>query len=473
MARPKSQEPPAPVGQGRGSLRRDLVYERIRDRVLAGALPFDAKLPSTRAYACELGVARGTVEEAYARLAAEGFVVALGAAGTRVRWQGKVGGEAGSDAVSVPLDSDVFAYGRGLPLGLGVPALAEFPFDTWSRALARAARATTRRELVAADGAGEGALRVALSRHVALSRGVRCEPAQVAITSGYQAALVLAALATVGPGGTAYVEDPGYPKARDALAALGLRVECAAVDAEGFSVADLGDGPSALVAITPSHQMPTGVRLSEPRRAALLDWARRSPGRWLLEDDYDGDFHFRESPLPALFAADRHGRTLYAGTFSKALFPGVRVGFLVAPVALAPAVRRLCALVSPSPSAVVQRALAELISTGQLARHLTKMRKLYERRRAAVLGALRATLGPNMAVDEGSGGLHLVVRWTGGSDDRAVVARAAALGLGGRALSMYRVAPSPLQGVLVGFANVPERSAKTAISKLCAALENR
>jgi GntR family transcriptional regulator/MocR family aminotransferase len=459
-------------GHERRELLRDVVYERVRDRILDGSLPADAKLPSTRAYAAELGLARGTVEEAYARLAAEGYVVGLGPAGTRVRaLEVSAPSRPAARHARVPSDGDRFAAGRGLPLGLGVPGLSEFPFEAWARSLARAARRTSRKELASTDAAGEASLRVAIAAHVGLARGVRCEPSQIVVTSGYQSALVLAALATVGPRGTAHVEDPGYPKTREALAALGLRVIAAKVDGEGLRVDTLGGARPALVAVTASHQMPTGVCLSLARRLALLDWASSRDDRWLVEDDYDGEFHYSGSPLPALFAVDRHERTLHAGTFSKSLFPGLRVGFLVAPPGLAAPVRRLSALVAPSVPAVVQRALADFIASGKLARHVARMRKLYARRRAAVLDALREHLGGRAVVEEGSGGLHLLVHWRGGPDDRDVARRGAAQGLGVRALGEYRLARASRQGVLVGFANVPERSAAGAVARLAAAFD--
>lgn len=468
------------MGHARPPLRRDVVYARIRDGVLDGSLPSGTKLPSTRAYAVELGVARGTVEEAYARLAAEGYVVALGAAGTRVRslsWGTK--GRAPPDVEPpTPTTDDAWADGRGRPLGLGSPALSELPFDAWSRAIARAARSTRKRELLSTEVEGELALRAALARHVGLGRGVACTPSQIIVTSGYQAGLTLAALATVGSGGTAYVEDPGYPSTRAALEALGLRTVHVRVDHEGLSVDALGHATSALVTVTAAHQMPLGMSLSLERRLALVEWARRGAGRFIVEDDYDGDFHYAGAPLPALFAVDRYARTLYAGTFSKALFPAARMGFLVVPLALVDRVRSLCGLVAPSPAPVLQRALADFIDAGALARHLAKMRRLYARRRAAVLGALHAELGGEVEIVAGSGGLHIVVLWRGGPSDEAVARRAAtrapeAARLGVRALRTYRVGRSNTHGLLVGFANVPERTAPAAVARLACAFRER
>ncbi|WP_437679055.1 PLP-dependent aminotransferase family protein [Sorangium sp. So ce131] len=449
------------------------LYDRIREAVLSGALSPGARLPSARAMALEAGVSRGTVDVAYARLSVEGFLATRGAAGTFVTSPLPIAPRGAPAAAPEPPRVGPHARAALRPFQVGVPAVDVFPVATWSRLLGRHARRARAVDLARSDPCGDGALREAIAAHLAVSRGVVARAEQVMITGGYHGALGLLARALARPGDRAWIEDPGYQRARAALELAGLGLAPVPVDAEGLDVArGAALAPRARFAfVTPSHQMPLGMALSLPRRLALLAWARGA-GAWVVEDDYDGEFQRASAPLPALKSLDDGGRVIYAGTFSKSMFPALRLGFLVVPDGAHDALARAADLLHPAPPLAVQRAAADFLGEGHFARHVRRMRALYAERHGALSRALEELASPHLQVERGTGGLHVVTRLTGALD-REVVERAGLLGLAPAALSSYqiRAAKGRIEGLLLGFAALPAARARKAVSRLAQAIE--
>src|SRR5215467_13526623 len=312
------------------------ICEHVRAAIRAGQLRPGDRVPSARDLAAQFGTARGTVDAAYAILAGEGYLSSRGAAGTVVSTEldnRPVGGAASrqrSRSRAAPHRTHEL-----LPLQLGLPALDAFPRKIWSRLVARHARAFAPTDMAYPEPSGYLPLREAIAGYLATSRGVRCTAGQILITNGYQDALHLAASVLLRPGDKVWFEDPGYPPAAEALKAAGAALVPIRVDAEGVSVLEgLARARRArLAVVTPSHQSPLGVALCLSRRLALLSWASAA-GAWIVEDDYDSEFRYVGHPLPALKSLDRNERVLYAGSFSKVLYPGLRLGYLVVPESL-------------------------------------------------------------------------------------------------------------------------------------------
>ncbi|WP_437939587.1 PLP-dependent aminotransferase family protein [Sorangium sp. So ce341] len=449
------------------------LYDRLRQAILSGALASGARVPSARAMALEAGVSRGTVDAAYARLSVEGFLVARGAAGTFVTTPLPIAAAFAPAAPPEPPRKEPRARAELRPFQIGVPAVDAFPVATWSRLLGRHARRARAGDLAGSDPCGDRALREAIAAHLAVSRGVVARADQVMITGGYHGALGLLARALARPGDGAWFEEPGYHRARAALELAGLRLAAVPVDAEGLDVArGAALAPRARFAfVTPSHQMPLGMALSLPRRLALLAWARGADA-WIIEDDYDGEFQRASAPLPALKSLDDQGRVIYAGTFSKSMFPALRLGFLVVPDGARDALARVASLLHPAPLLAVQRAAADFLGEGHFARHVRRMRALYSERHGALARALEELSAPQLQVEEGTGGLHLIARLTGARDGE-VVERASQLGLAPGALSsFYRSDPDEgrLDGLLLGFAALPASRAQKAVHRLAQAI---
>ena len=452
------------------------IYGRVSAAVLDGRLPPGARLPSARSLAAQLSIARGTVETAYQLLAGEGYIVARGAAGTLVapaldRRLLTSGRAARGKRTAVPPVPAGMSVGPPLPLRMGLPALDAFPHKIWSRLFARQARALRPADLVYQSPAGQEALRVEVARYLAVARGVACVPQQVFITGGFQGALGLVVRAVLQPGDTAWVEDPGYDNARNALRLAGTRVVGIPVDREGMDVPRaVAKAPPARVAVvTPTHQAPLTVTLSLPRRMALLDWAAAHDA-WIVEDDYDSEYRYLGKPLPALKGIDRRDRVLFTGSFSKVLSPGLRVGYLVVPPALVERVAAVADLLQPPPAALVQATIAEFLAHGYFGRHIRRMRQLYGERRAALVQALRECLPGTLDIDLQPGGMHLVARLPHDTDDMKLVSGLIKRGLGPSPLSAWGVASPYAPGLLISFTNVDVRKARAVAQQLADAL---
>lgn len=447
------------------------IAKRLRDAVTTGTLKPGARLPAARVLASQLAIARGTVDAAYAVLAGEGALqTRRGSAGTVISPE--------FSARSVPplqpalsLEPPATAEPADRPFRMGVPALDAFPRKTWAALTVQAARSASPADMGYPDPSGLAELRQAIAAYLGVSRGIRCGPDRILITAGFQGALSLTRQALLKPGDAVWVEDPGYPPARQALEAAGMRLVPIRVDAQGLRVsAGRTAAPRARLAlVTPAHQSPLGVPLSLPRRLDLLAWAEDA-NAWVMEDDYDGEFHDVGRPLPSLKSLDRADRVIHCGSFSKTLHPGLRLGYIVPPAELLPAYNRTARLMTGGVPVLEQRVLARFLDKGHFGRHLRRMRALYGERRRTLAAALQTALGETYRVETGPGGLHILVRIPADIDDSHLARLAHGAGLAVTALSNLAVAHDAGRGLLLGFTNVAVDDAPAMAGRLVAAL---
>jgi GntR family transcriptional regulator/MocR family aminotransferase len=480
-----------PVHKDAGSPLHRQVCDGIRDAILAHRLKSGVRLPSTRQLAADLAVSRNTVMTAFEQLLAEGYVEARSGAGTYVAptlpdellrarhervqperaWPSpaRARSRRGDLLARTPMS---FAHEETRPRAfqVGVPAVEAFPFKTWGRIMSRRWRRLPRTLLYYGDPAGYRPLREAIADYVGAARAVRCRTEQVIIVAGSQPALELCATVLLDPGDAAWIEDPGYPGARGALLGGGASLVPVPVDDDGIDVtAGTAGCPGARLAyVTPSHQYPLGVVLSLPRRLALLEWAERT-GAWIVEDDYDSEFRYRGRPLSALQGLDRHGRVIYVGTFSKVLFPSLRLGYLVVPPDLVDAFVAANVHAAHQAPTFSQCVLTDFIVEGHLTRHIRRMRALYEERQAALLKAARGS-GGLLEVRPTEGGMHLMGWLPPGMDDRLASLAVAAAGITAPPLSFYCRAAKPRGGLLLGYTGIEPREIRGGMRRLTAAL---
>jgi GntR family transcriptional regulator/MocR family aminotransferase len=360
------------------------------------------------------------------------------------------------------------------PFMMGLPALDVFPRKLWARLSARHARILTTPAMAVPDPAGYEPLRDAIASYLAISRGILCSTEQVIITSGFQSALGLITRALFKPGDQIWLEDPCYFIVRRATKTIGAELVGVPVDAEGIDVtAGIARARSARFAyVTPSHQAPLGVSLSLARRTALLSWAA-SADAWIIEDDYDSEFRYGSRPLPALKSLDQAGRVIYVGSFSKVLFPGLRLGYVVVPEPHIDRLKQICQLLYCDRPVLNQAIVADFMTEGYFARHIKRMRKLYADRRAAVAAALVDVFGKRIDLQLQEGGMHLLARFPECKSDVDWVARTASHGLALVALSEWRVEEDCGQGLLLSFTNIPPQNAEEAALRLKRALDGR
>ncbi|MFT0179337.1 PLP-dependent aminotransferase family protein [Pseudomonas benzopyrenica] len=446
------------------------LYQGLRGRILTGELAAGVRLPASRELARLLGVSRNTVTAAYEQLLAEGFLDSRPGDGTYVVpvTQALTAPDATVRATPAPPAS--VPPGAPCAFRVGLPAVDLFPFATWARLQQRFWRQPEPALLGYREPGGELRLRRLLSAYLRQARGLACAPEQILITSGAQQAIELCARLLLAPGARAAMEDPGYRAAGLALQSGGARLQGVAVDGAGLVVEQLAGLPDCrLVYVTPSHQYPTGAVLSLPRRLALLDWARQADG-WIVEDDYDGEYRYQGAPLAPLAALDRHGRVLYVGTFSKIAFPGLRLGYLVAPPALVPALLELQRAGIRHLDSATQTVMADFIEQGHFQRHIRRMRRAARSRRDALLAGWPEVAGcatPGVPV----AGLHLCLPVVSLAREAELVAQAAAVGVELNALSRYwlpegSTPPDARAGLVLGFAAVPEARIVEALARL-------
>ncbi|GGM43650.1 PLP-dependent aminotransferase family protein [Dactylosporangium sucinum] len=460
---------------GRGD-RTDRIYRQLRDAILDGRLRAGERVPPSRELARRLSVARNTVAAAYDRLVGDGFLEGRAGAGTFVAFrparpaQRRAPGGALRPARrwAQLLDEPPPAEPARFDLRAGHPDPALFPLATWRRLLGRslAARADY------GDPAGAPELRAAIARHAGLSRSVRAAPDDVLVTHGAQQALDLVARVLVEPGAVVAVEEPGYRPARRLFAAHGARVVGVPVDAEGIVVGAL-PRTARLVYVTPSHQYPLGIAMSLHRRSALLAWAEET-GAAVVEDDYDSEFRFSDRPLEPLQSLDRAGRVIYVGSFSKTLLPALRLGFLVAPATLRPALRAAKRLTDWHGDPAAQLALAALLDEGRLARHLRAVTRVYAARHELLTAAARGPLAGWFTPVPSSAGLHLTFRAVPGLPVDAIVARLRAAEVAVEPLASFYAEPPPRPdpGLVVGYGSIPTANLPEAILRIEAACRN-
>jgi GntR family transcriptional regulator / MocR family aminotransferase len=443
---------------GRGDLTAR-IYRQLLAAILDGRLLHDERLPASRELARRLDVSRNTVAAAYERLAAEGFVSGRAGAGTYVcapqqlsARRAPSGGVRSRPIWDIPLLTP--AGPAEYEFRIGVPDPRLFPLATWRRFVSQELRPVTLRPADYGDPAGHPAARIAIARHVGISRSVRVGPEDVLITQGAQQALDLVGRVLIEPGDCVAVEEPGYRPARRIFHALGARVVGVPVDGEGLDVTALP--PDAkLVYVTPSHQFPLGTAMSLARRAALLAWAERHDAV-VIEDDYDSEFRFSDRPLDPLQSLDRLGRVIYVGSFSKTLLPMLRLGFVIAPTSLQPALLVAKQLSDWNGDRIAQAALARLIDEGLLARHIRKATRAYAARHEQIGEVLRRDFVDLLEPVPSVAGLHLCARLVApGIDLGAAVRRS---GVVVRTVGSFSTTPHSWDGLVLGYGTIqPER----------------
>ncbi len=472
------------------------LYSALRDAILSGQIVPGARLPSTRDLCRTLGVSRNTVTAAFEQLVAEGYLESRVGDGTYVSpalpddllYVQRSQQPAAHDSHAAPLHFSqryrtIVTTPMGgsndeqapLPFRTGIPALDTFPYGIWSRLVARRWRTPTPDLLTYGDAAGYLPLRQAIANYLGSARGVHCTVDQVLITAGSQHALDLIAQVLLDPGDPVWIEDPGYRGARAALLGVGAKLVPVPLDEEGLSVAAgiQTEANARMVYVTPSHQYPTGVTMSVARRLALIEWAHRA-NAWILEDDYDSEYRYHGHPLAALQGLDTQEsqrRVLYTGTFSKVLFPGLRLGYVVTPPRVTAAFTQALHLAHRYLSVMDQAVLADFITEGHFARHIRRMRALYAARQAVLIDAIRHELGGYLTVDAAPAGLHLVGWLQAGFDDRAVATAAAQQGIEVVPISSYTLLPSIRHGLVMGYAMLNEGEIVAGVQALKRALK--
>jgi GntR family transcriptional regulator/MocR family aminotransferase len=462
------------------------IYAGIRQAILDGVLAPGQRLPSSRALAEELGVSRTTSLLALEQLLSEGYLATRRGSGTFVaselpddaprtlqcgpssRSKHPPLSRRGATLAEVPPPSRRIP-GPPRPFRLGTPALDLFPVGLWSQLASRRLRSATSSQL---DYGDCPALREAIAGYVESARGTRCSADEVLVVGGTQRALDLVSRLVLDTGDAAWLEEPGYPGARAALLAAGARIVPVPVDAEGLDIeAGMRRARWARLAyVTPSHQFPLGVPMSLPRRLALLKWASTSEA-WVVEDDYDGEFRFGARPIPCLHGLDVDGRVIYAGSFSKALFPALRLGFLIVPLDLRERLVAARRTTDPQPSLLDQTVLADFIAAGHFERHLRRMRAAYRERLEALADAAHRHCRGALRLRPVLTGLHAVADLDG-VDDRRVFQEAAARGIEATPLSMYFMdASAARQGLVLGFGSARPEALARGMERLAAAID--
>jgi GntR family transcriptional regulator / MocR family aminotransferase len=475
------------------------IYEAIRTAILSGEFASRMRLPATRVLAGQLGVSRITVVNAYEQLFAEGYLEGKTGAGTFVAAElpddllqtarkkaDKQAKPFTENQNFAPLPLSPFGerlasrnvkslraqtVAKFQPFQNGLTAVDRFPFEIWSRIAARLHRNPPREVLGYGDPQGYLPLREAVAAHLQSARGVYCTSHPVIITSGAQQALDLTARIFLGEGDSALVEDPCYQEARSAFAAVGAKVIPVPVDGEGFNLAALENGENGkLVYVTPSHQYPLGVTMSLSRRLALIEWARAN-NAWIIEDDYNSEFRYVGHPLASLQGLDQAGRVIYVGTFSKTIFPSLRIGCAVVPQELVEIFTAARALNDVNSSLIDQAILTEFISEGHFARHVRRMRTLYQQRQHILVEECEKNLGGLLEVKKADAGMHLVGWLAEGASDREISRKAETQNLKLAPVSAYCTRKLPRGGFILGYTAFDERQIKEGVKRLKAILQ--
>ena len=460
------------------------LTHQLRELISAGSIRRGAALPSSRQLAAELDVSRNTVTHAYEQLAAEGYLHVAERRRPVVTDDieerfAKAAPVPRRDAARKPLLSpwalrlkDVdwpLSYQADFrPLRPGLADAREFPHEVWARCLRRSA---LRRRFNEQTVVNRQSLRESLRDYLEVNRGVRAEADQILILPTAQAALTLIAATAIVPGDAVWTEDPGYPGAAAAFRAAGADVLGVRLDEWGMTRVREARAPK-LIFTTPSHQHPTGRVMPVARRSELL--AAAEPGKtWIVEDDYDGEFHYDSRPMPALQGLDREGRVLYVGTFAKAMTADIRIGYLVVPSALARTMEIAQRHLGLIASVHVQEALSDFMADGHFLAYIRRMRRIYRSRRDHLAAGLARHLGDVLAAEVPPGGMQLIARFRGGAGDSGAVARLVAAGVEVRALSSLAVDRPRDSGLLLGFAAWRENEIGAAVRTMANCLAGK
>jgi GntR family transcriptional regulator / MocR family aminotransferase len=477
------------------------LHQLLQQAILSRELPAGAKVPSSRLLANELGIARNTVTQVYEQLALEGYVTSATGRGTFVAdsapdeivgvREATGGGKRDADGAHAPhamiAPPPLSARGMRLVAGAGVskrqwgafmpgvPDVSRFPAQAWNRISSKYWRRLRPDLLTYAPGGGLALLRHVLADYLRTSRSVRCTPEQIIVTTGIHQSVDLAVRLLSDPGDVIWTEDPCYWGVRSVLQVSGLRPRPIGVDGEGIAPSpEQMASPPKLMLVTPSHQYPLGMVMSLARRRMLLEYARQHRC-WIIEDDYDSEFRYGSRPLASLQGLDTAGQVIYVGSFGKTLFPGLRVGYLVVPEALAESFATASAELYREGQLLQQAVLAEFIAEGHFTSHIRKMRTLYGQRRQTLLDAVAKRYGDALAVTGSDAGLHLVLRLPQLSEvvsDTDVAAAALERNIIARPLSGYYAEPArAAQGLLLGYACVQDEEIAPAFDLLAAAID--
>ncbi len=477
------------------------LHRLLQQAILSRELSAGSKVPSSRLLATELGIARNTVTQVYEQLALEGYVTSTTGRGTFVADSApdEIVGAPDPAVSAAPTQAEPLPQSQPQPLSArralstrgarliagagvskrqwgafmpGVPDVSKFPARVWSRLHNKYWRRLRPDLLTYAPGGGLALLRHVLADYLRTSRSVRCTPEQIIITTGIHQSVDLAVRLLSDPGDVIWTEDPCYWGVRSVLHVSGLESRPIAVDAEGINPSsdDLAHPPK-LMLVTPSHQYPLGMVMSLARRRMLLEYARQHQC-WIIEDDYDSEFRYGSRPLASLQGLDTAGQVIYVGSFGKTLFPGLRIGYLVVPEALAESFATASAELYREGQLLQQAVLAEFIAEGHFTSHIRKMRTLYGQRRQAVLDAALHRYGDALPAVGGDAGLHVVMQLPEGADDRAVAAAALERNIVVRPLSGYYAQPAHApSGLLIGYACVPDEEIGPAFNTLADAID--
>ena len=474
------------------------LYESVRSAILEGQLPRGSRVPSSRDLVDQLGVSRTTVVSALNRLIAEGYLLTIHGSGTYVASEIPVDSPFVSPApvarksVSQPPIHPAKSYlsktgnqlaavhqlpgylGALKPFRPGVPALDEFPIRIWSKLVRAVWHEMRGQDLSYGEPAGHFPLRKAVAEYLRSHRGVRCETEQVIIVNGTQQAFDMIARLCLDAGDKLLFENPGYLKARNTFAAQGARIIPVPVDAEGAHFGPiLRRHPQACMAyVTPSHQYPLGVTLPIERRLELIHWAGKTGGL-IVEDDYDSEYRYSQKPIPALQGLDSSQRTIYVGSFSKVVFPGLSLGYIIAPQAMVSAFENALALSSRPASLVDQYVLTEFIEAGHFGRHLRRMRRTHAERRHTLVSELEKRMPGFFTIRGSQAGLHLAAKINSSRSDIKLAKQLEQIGIISRSLSDYylpRTRPAQqINGLVLGFACATPRQIVAATKRMATA----
>jgi GntR family transcriptional regulator/MocR family aminotransferase len=458
--------------------RKDLkgeVYRQLRAAIRTGQLRPGEYLTPSRELAQALAVSRSTVVAAYDRLAAEGFVTSRPGAGVFVSEGPAPAKRGASTRTDGALRPRPVWDSIDLPIGFpparfdfrtGLPDASLFPHLTWRRLVARALRAAEQTERTYQHPAGQLSLRTAIAHHIGISRGIEASADDIIVTSGTQQALDFLARVLFSPGDRIAVEDPAYRPPRELFRSLGMRVMGVPVDHHGL-VVDALPGRVRAVYVTPSHQFPLGVTMSLARRRALLAWAERNDAA-IIEDDYDSEFRFGDRPLEPLQTLDTRGRVIYVGSFSKTLLPTLRLGFVVAPRSLRAAMQKVAFVAHWHAPTLAQTALAHLIDSGEFARHIRHVNRIYRERHQVLVGAVSRNFSEHLELLPSTIGLHVtaLARTASAEQINAVVRRAAQADVAVSDLSLLAVSGSARAGIVLGYGAIPAENIPEGMRRL-------
>lgn len=452
------------------------IYEGYRAAILSGRLRPGHRLPSTRALAVELSVSRLPVVNAFEQLLHEGYVEGKTGSGTFVK--DSIPDELGNANRSVPQGKSAGEVKLTTQQELGPfkasqPALEHFPSRIWGRLVSRHAKNFSIELMAYGDPAGYAPLREAIAEYVRTARAVSCDASRVLVVSGSQMALQICANALLTRSDVVAMEEPGYPGARDALKSTGAELAAIPLNEEGIDAEVLArSGRKArAVYVTPSHQYPLGISMTASRRLELLDWAQRRQA-WIIEDDYDSEYRYASRPLASLQGMDQSSRVIYIGTFSKVLFPSLRVGYMVAPQALFDRfvkVREMLDIFSPT---LYQVVLADFLREGHFARHIRRMRALYHLRRDALLESMTKYARDLLTPCNTEAGLHVAAFLPHSMNDLKIVRRASQNGIYPSPLSICYAGPKQRSGLILGFGGVTERRLHAAMQELAGIIKS-